>query len=278
MARLPAVAIVGCGRAGGAIGLALKRAGYPIVAAWSRSREGRARAAALLDVPVLPTPADTAHEARVTVVAVPDDAVADVAAELAPGVRKGVRVIHTSGSVSVDALAPVVEQGGRIGCLHPLQTLPDAETGADALAGAAVAVTCDEADRAYLYRLVSGWGGRPFMLSDGERGLYHTAAVFASNYVVTTLWMASRLLSDAGVASGNEILGPLVRATVDNVVAMGPERAITGPIVRSDLGVVRCHVEALRERPDVLEAYRVLARRTAQLAGVDPTPVEEALA
>lgn len=214
MARRPSIAFVGCGRAGGAIGLALKAAGFPVVAAWSRSRAGRQRVHRLLDVPVLSTPADVAHAADVTFVAVPDDVIGDVARELAPGVRKGRHVVHTSGGVSIEALASVREAGGRIGSLHPLQTLTGARKGADALKGAAVAVTSDDDDHGLLFRLARGWGGRPFVLPDEAKTAYHAAAVFSSNYLVTAIWAATTLLRDIGVTDPRTILAPLIEATI----------------------------------------------------------------
>lgn len=279
MARKPTVAIVGCGRAGGAIGLALKASGYPVVAAWSRSRAGRQRAHRLLDVPVMSALHEIAAAGDITLVAVPDDAIADVASDLAPHVRKGRYVLHTAGGVSVDALGAVRSQGARVGCVHPLQTLPSARRGAEALRGAAVAVTCDAADRAALFRLARGWGGRPFPLPDASKTLYHAAAVFASNYLVTAIWAATTLMRAAGVADGERLLSPLAAATVANVAERGPHDAITGPVARGDARAVRRHLEALRDAraPRTADAYRSLARLTAELVGADAA-VEEAIA
>lgn len=274
------MAIVGFGRAGGAIALALEGAGYEIGATWSRSRAGRRRAHDLCEAPVLDRPEQTLGTADVAIVAVPDDAIRDLAEEVARGVRPGQRVVHTSGSTSVEALAPVREAGGRIGSLHPLQTLPDPERGAHALRAAAVAVTCEPEDRQFLSRLASGWGGRPFSLPDEAKTAYHAAAVFASNYVVAVLWAAAELLEEAGVSHGSALLEPLVRSTVENVVADGPERALTGPVARGDLEAVRRHVDVLagRSAPEpILGAYRALAELTAAVASRDTRTVREAV-
>lgn len=274
----PRVAIVGFGRAGGAIALALDRAGCEIAATWSRSRTGRRRANALCGAPVVDRPEQALDTADVVVVAVPDDAIREVADGLAPAVRPGRLVVHTSGSVSVEALSPVRDAGARIGSLHPLQTLPDPERGADALRGAAVAVTCEPEDRPFLSRLASRWGGRPFPLPDEAKTVYHTAAVFASNYVVSLLWAAAQLLEEAGVPRGSALLGPLVRSTVENVAEWGPEAALTGPVARGDLEAVRRHVGALagRSAPEpLLGAYRALAGLTAAVASRDPEAVRE---
>lgn len=273
MARRPTVSIIGCGRAGGAIGLALKEAGYPIAAAWSRSRTGRQRAHLLLEVPILTRPDEVARAADVTIVAVPDDAIAEVAVQLAPGVREDAYVIHTSGGVSVDALAPAAKAGARVGSVHPLQTLPGPRAGAEALRGAAVAVTCELRDRMFLFRLARAWGGRPFSLPDEAKALYHAAAVFASNYIVTSVWAATQLMRAAGVRNSIPLLAPLIETTARNTIDRGPERALTGPIARGDARAVRRHVKALRDTDPtsgrIVDAYRALAQLTANMVGAD---------
>ena len=59
----------------------------------------------------------------------------------------------------------------------------------------------------------------------------------------------------------------LVRATVDNVAALGPAGALTGPAARGDWETIEAHLAALD--PAERDAYRamvVLARRL-----VDPS-------
>ena len=281
MARLPTVSIVGAGRVGGAIGIALTRAGYTITAAWSRSRAGRQRAHRVLDVPVL-EPVDAAAAGDVVFLSVPDDAIAEMTDAITPGLRKGQFVVHTSGGTSLEVLDPLRSSGVRTGCLHPLQTIADAEHGADALQGAAVAVTSDNADRLPLMRLARAWGGRPFVLGDEAKRIYHAAAVFASNYVVTSIWAATTLLQSIGIRNAGDLLGPLVRNSVENVIARGGARAITGPVARGDAELVKRHVEALREADPtdhaITDAYRALARLTASLAGGDVERFEKATA
>lgn len=281
MAKLPTVSIVGAGRVGGAIGIALARAGYTITAAWSRSRSGRQRAHRVLGVPVL-EPADAAAAGDVVFLSVPDDAIAAMTEAITPGVHKGQFVVHTSGGASLDLLEPLREAGARTGCLHPLQTIADAERGADALQGAAVAVTSDNAERLALMRLARAWGGRPFALADEAKRIYHAAAVFASNYVVTSIWAATTLLQSVGIRNAGELLGPLVRNSVDNVLARGGAKAITGPVARGDVELVKHHVAALREADPsnaaITDAYRAFAKLTASLGGGDIERFEKATA
>lgn len=281
MARKPTVSIVGTGRVGGAIGIALAEAGYTITAAWSRSRAGRQRAHQFLNAPILELEA-VAAAGELVIIAVPDNAIGRVASSIAPHLGRRCYVVHTSGGTSIDALAPAREAGARIGSLHPLQTIPDPKSGAEALKGAAVAVTSRVEDRPYLMRVARAWGGRPFVLEDDAKGLYHAAAVFASNYVVSSVWAATTLFKAAGVPNAAGLLEPLVRASVDNVISRGGARAITGPVARGDTATVRRHMRALRESDPtgrrIVDAYRALARMTAALGAGDDDQFDQVTA
>jgi predicted short-subunit dehydrogenase-like oxidoreductase (DUF2520 family) len=210
-------------------------------------------------------------------VTVPDEAIAETAQAIAGGVRPRTLVVHTSGGTSVAKLDAVRAAGGRPASMHPLQTIPDAGHGAEAIRGAAVAVTCAPEDRLELFRMARAWGGRPFLLPDEAKPRYHAAAVFASNFVVSSVWAATSLLREIGLRDTTSALAPLVRGTVENVVARGPEKALTGPVVRGDAATIRRHVKELEgAEPEVADAYKVLTRLTGHLAGADDV-VEEAL-
>lgn len=282
MARRPTVAVVGCGRAGGSIAAALKRAGYEVTAAWSKTRGGRQRTQRLLNVPVLPTIADVAASGDVVFVSVPDDAITDVADEVAAGIRAGKVAVHTSGRVTVEALSAVVKADARAASLHPLQTLPDASRGADALEGAGVAITCDPRDRPLLVRLARAWGGRPFTLSDEDKTLYHAAAVFASNFVATSVWSALRIFERLGIPNARQLLAPLTQSAVENITTMPPEKAMTGPVVRGDTETVHEHIQALAHADPtggrITDSYKALVRLTAALARADLAAFEKVTA
>lgn len=281
MARRPTVSVVGAGRVGSAIAVALGAAGYRITAVWSNSRTGRQRAHRLLDAPVLEA-ADTAAAGDIVFLSVPDDALAEMAQVIAGGVRPRSVVVHTSGATSVDVLEPVAAAGARTASMHPLQTIPDPVRGAEALDGSAVAVTCDQSDSAALMRVARAWGGRPFLLADEDKLMYHAAAVFASNYVVSSVWAAATMLRSVGVQHAGDLLEPLVRASVENVLRSGGEKAITGPVARGDADTVKRHVRALREADPtgraITDAYRHMARMTAALAHGDVRRIERATA
>jgi predicted short-subunit dehydrogenase-like oxidoreductase (DUF2520 family) len=119
--------------------------------------------------------------------------------------------------------------------------------------------------------LVVEMGAEPVVIAEADRTLYHAALAHGSNHLVTLVAQASQLLGEVGVEAPERMLGPLLRATLENALASG-ESALTGPVARGDVGTVGAHAEALREqdtgsRGDILEAYLAMARATARRAG-----------
>jgi predicted short-subunit dehydrogenase-like oxidoreductase (DUF2520 family) len=68
-------------------------------------------------------------------------------------------------------------------------------------------------------------------------------------------------------AAGYVVLGPLVRAAVEDWAALGAERALTGPIARGDEETVERQRAAVAERtPDLLPLFDVLVDATRAVA------------
>ena len=263
------VAVVGAGRVGTALAVLLVRAGHRIVAASGREAS-RARIETWLPGVPLLGPAEAARAAEVALLAVPDDVVAGTCDEVAAagGFAEGAFVAHLSGAVPLLALGPARAAGAHVLSMHPLQTVPDVESGVERLPGASVAVTAwDDPGFALGERLAADWGGRPFRLDEERKPLYHAAAVFCSNYLVVVEGLADRLFRAAGVEDPLPAFAPLAEATLANVVRAGPEAALTGPVARGDAGTVRRNLEAISAHaPEAVSAYVALADAAVHLA------------
>jgi predicted short-subunit dehydrogenase-like oxidoreductase (DUF2520 family) len=232
----PTVRIVGAGRAGGSLATALGRIGWPCE--------------------VLGRDEDVGHAADgidLLVLAVPDDAIAAVAASVEPAASTV--VAHLAGSLGLDVLAP----HPRRAAMHPLVALPNEAVGADRLLGGAwFAVAGD----AIATELVAALGGRSFTVEDRDRARYHAAAVIASNHLVALL---DQVASVAPLGVPFDAYLDLVRSTVENVAALGPVAALTGPAARGDTATIERHLAALH--PDERALYEMLAARCARMAG-----------
>jgi predicted short-subunit dehydrogenase-like oxidoreductase (DUF2520 family) len=201
--------------------------------------------------------------AAVVVVASPDVDIPAVATVAAPSLAPGALVVHLSGALGAEVLAPV--QAARpdveVGALHPLQSLPTAELGAERLRGSWAAL--EGSDR--VDALAAALGLRTFRLDADRRRIYHAAASVASNHLVALLGQLERLAAAAGVPF--EAFLALARASLDNVAALGPAGALTGPVARGDVATVGGHLAALPA--DEADAYRALAREALRLSGRD---------
>lgn len=231
-----AVRVIGPGRAGSSLLTALDKAGWRALDPLRRGDDLTAAAAGC----------------DLLLIAVPDPAVADVAAAVAP--VESTVVAHVSGSLTLEALAPHPRRAS----LHPLRALP---TPTSDVSGAWFAVAGD----ALAGEAVADLGGRAIAVADdaGTRAAYHAAAVVASNHLVALLGSVERIAAEAGVPL--EAFFDLVRGTVDNVEVLGVERALTGPVARGDWETIAGHLAAIpaAER----SAYRAMAEGAARLAG-----------
>jgi predicted short-subunit dehydrogenase-like oxidoreductase (DUF2520 family) len=240
---VPSLRVIGPGRAGGALQLALRSVGWEVLPA---VRHGE-------------SVADAARGVDLLAVAVPDAAVQEVAASVEP-VASTV-VAHLAGSLGLDVLAP----HERVASVHPLVALPSAEVGAERLRDHAwFAVAGDPLAR----RVVEALEGHAIEVEDHNRALYHAAACIASNHVVALEGQAARVAAAAGVPF--EAYLALVRATLDNLVELGPAAALTGPAARGDEETLERHRSALRAAgfdEAELAAYDAMVALARRLVG-----------
>jgi predicted short-subunit dehydrogenase-like oxidoreductase (DUF2520 family) len=193
--------------------------------------------------------------ADVVLLCVPDGEIA-AAAALIPEDRL---VGHCSGATTLAPLAP-----HEAFSLHPLMTVP--ESGAQFRGARCAVAGSTPAALAVAHELAAQLGMTAVEIDDADRAAYHAAASMASNFLVTLEAAAERVLATAG--ADRDVLVPLVRAAVENWAALGPERALTGPIARGDEETVERQRAAVAERtPELLALFDALADATRDLAG-----------
>lgn len=259
------VGVIGAGRVGAVLGAALGQAGHTVVAASGSSPASAARMARLLPDTPRRTPAEVARAATdLLLIAVPDDAIAPLVAGLT--FRAGQVVAHTSGAQGLAVLEPAAAQGARTLALHPAMTFAGTGDDLSRLPGTAFGVTAPPGLRPLATRLVADLGGTPEWIVEADRPLYHAALAHGANHLVTLVNEAADRLRDAGVVHPESILGPLLRAALDNALRHG-DAALTGPVARGDAGTVARHLDRLAAvAPDSVPAYVAMARRTADRA------------
>jgi predicted short-subunit dehydrogenase-like oxidoreductase (DUF2520 family) len=172
-----------------------------------------------------------------------------------------------SGRSGAAVLVPLAEAGAVTAAIHPAMTFTgDPVAEAARMAGARFAITApDEAALARARAVVARLGGVAVAVPEEQRSLYHAALCHGANHLVTLIAGAGAALRAAGVAEPGALLGPLVRAALENSLAHGFD-ALSGPLMRGDAETVAGHVAALgRDCPAVLPAYRAMAGATVAL-------------
>jgi predicted short-subunit dehydrogenase-like oxidoreductase (DUF2520 family) len=213
---------------------------------------------------LLRRPDSDSARADAVILAVPDAAVATVAATVPAGPRLGT----LAGSLALHDLG---SRAGRF-VFHPMQTIT-LEGGPEQLDGTWIGITAtDESTARWAEDLADDLRLTPLRVPDEVRPLPHIACVFASNLLIGPLVAALRTCVAAGLdpdLAGRALL-PLATRAVENALADGPAAAPTGPLARGDVATVMTHRAALRHvNPDLDDAYVALSRLAS--AQVSPT-------
>ena len=267
MSTLPRLAILGAGRMGQGLALALRSYDVALVS----------RRPHTLVPPLRPYEgfrADAVRTAGLVLLAVPDDAITPLSAELAAEgtVGPGHAVLHLSGLLDRGALAPLAGSGAALGSFHPLQTIADPATAPKLLAGAYAGVEGDARALDLGRRLAEALSMVAVSIPAEGKAAYHAGAAFAANYTAALLAVAERLAVRAGIPPdlAARIYLPLLRGAAANLDT-GPAAALTGPVRRGDVRTIRAHLAALTAADARL--YRLLAAealRLAREAGLSP--------
>ena len=268
------ISIIGAGRLGTALALALRDSGHEIAAVVTRTQKGAARAKRILGGAIPRLTRDTLSDlppSDVSLIATPDDEIGNSSEDLLKlGIAQRRTVLLTSGALSSQIIQPLKHGGSHVGSLHPLVSVSESRKGAEALRGGYFCVEGDRAATTVARRIVRDLDGKAFSVRTGKKALYHAAAVMSSGHLVALVDLATQMLNECGLtkSEARKVLLPLVQSTVNNLVASEPARALTGTFSRGDRSTVKRHLEALSETrlADALAAYIVLGRHSLIIA------------
>ena len=256
------VAILGAGRMGQGLALALQGSGRPVHLV--------ARGSHPVVPPLRLHPSgrtDAVRRSDAILLAVPDGTIGSLAGALAGEdiVEPRHTVLHLSGVLDRTALDPLASSGAALGSLHPLQTIADPVAAPERLRGAYAGIEGDARALATARELAEALRMIAVPIPGAAKPAYHAGAVFAANYTTALAAVAERLAVAAGVAPdvARRMYVPLIGGAAANLVA-GPPAALTGPVRRGDAETVAAHLRALS--PSDRQLYVLLAREALRLA------------
>jgi predicted short-subunit dehydrogenase-like oxidoreductase (DUF2520 family) len=264
--------IIGCGNVGKVLGRLFHEAGiFEIRGILNRSRSSAEGAAAFIGAGCALSGYDEMSAADLYLIASSDDAIAGSAEALAASglAIKGRVVFHVSGALPGSILAPVQALGGEVASVHPVKSFANPAESVQSFEGTWCGVEGDAAAAAELTEAFTAIGARPFPVDSRYKAIYHAGSVFVCNYLASLMEVGLRAYEKGGLPreTALQVMEPLVRGTLDNVFAMGPAQALTGPIARGDAAVVGRQLEALEEWDhEVADIYKGLGRVALSLA------------
>ena len=265
----PSVGIVGCGRMGTALARTLKDKGYAIVGVSSLHRTSAQRLADLCGISdATDRPWEITRGVDVVFLTTPDGVIETVCESISQqdGFSPAAVVFHCSGAHPSTILSSARKPGALIGSMHPLQSFASVDITQNPFKGIRVAIEGDSKAVSMAAQMARDLETLPLQILTEGKPLYHAAAVVASNFLVTLMGVAFRLIQQAGIPPEEAfaVLKPLIEGTLVNIDRVGVHQALTGPVVRGDIQTVETHIQAIAETmPELIPFYACLVRHTA---------------
>jgi len=277
------IGFIGVGVLGKGLALALADRGYRVSACYSRrSESSQWLSERIPGCSVAASAQALADGADLVFITTPDAAIHQVCAEVSWRPDQG--VVHCCGADSRSILDSAARQQARTGAFHPFQTLAGLKDPAEAsarLSGVSFAVEAEGWLADLLPQMARDLGGRPVVIPEGDRPLYHASAVLACAHLAALMQGAVTLWERMGYDSSDALgaIYPLARATLDNIFKDGVAASLTGPAIRGDAATIHLHLDALSQRAtELLPVYAALTATSLPLAlqrGVSPDQVAE---
>ena len=270
---MESVSIIGVGRVGGALAIALAKKKYKIENLFLRNNK-EWDVSQLLNAPPkqLFENEYSQIDSEIILITTGDSEIEKVAGELAKKLRGQPYVFHTSGSLSSKNLKMLNEIGCRVGSIHPLVSISEALTGAEHFADAYFCVEGDPEAVLLAEKLARDLGGKSFSVKTEYKTLYHASAVTACGHLVALIDVAIEMLTKCGLdeTDARKMLMPLVKSTIENLNTQKTSEALTGTFARADVETLEKHLQIMERTVsgDVLEVYLQLGFRSLHLAEV----------
>lgn len=272
MKQAATLSIIGCGKVGQTLGrLWHDHHVIEIQDILNRSTASGMNAVALIGTGRVANSYADLPPADIFLIAVPDDQIAACCEELvnANCLSKDSIVFHCSGALPSSILQAASVHGAAIASIHPIRSFAVPEKIINDFTGTYCGIEGHQRALDILTPIFTAIGAQLVPIKSEEKILYHAAAVFASNYLVTLLDTAVKTYGQAGIPQevALKMMSSLVRETTENVLKIGPQQALTGPILRGDVATVLNQHRAVSKWNRRYGAlYKQLGKLTSYLA------------
>lgn len=269
---MKSISIIGVGRLGGALAIALSAKNYEIEKLIFRSPADLSPIVKeLKSKPLICNLTETKDiDSEIILITTQDAEIENVALQLENKIKPDTIILHTSGALSAEVLNGLREKGCKTGSFHPLVSISDSVIGATRFKNAYFCVEGDTEAIQTAEKIVEDLGGKSFSIETKFKTLYHASAVTACGHLVALIDVALEMLTKCGLnaETSRQILLPLIKSTVENLETQTTAQALTGTFARADVKTYENHLVSLKENvsPEAQEIYLLLGERSADLA------------
>lgn len=264
------ISIIGIGKLGGALALALHAKDFEIDFLISRNTAKNSEIAKLTDSNILSPDEISQINSDLIIIATQDSEIENVSAQLAEKLKIKPTILHTSGSLSSKILNNLKKIGCQTGSFHPLISVSDSFLGKERFCNAYFCVEGTTEAIETGKTIAEKLGGKSFAIKTENKTLYHASAVTACGHLVALFDASLEMLGKCGLdeIQSREILMPLVESTIENLKTQTTENALTGTFARGDFEIFQKHLAVLQENvsENAIEIYLALGRRSLDLA------------
>ncbi len=244
------ITLIGAGNVATQLGLALINS-HTIVQIFSKHKSSAFTLATILKCDYTSSIKEINSESDIYIIAVNDDAIADVVKKLK---LSNHLVVHTSGSVEMDLLKNVSKN---YGVFYPLQTFSkNKKTNFKNIP------LCLESSNTKTFKvlktLASSISNNVQKINSDQRKTIHLAAVFACNFSNHLYNIASDILKSKKLSL--DILQPLIEETANKVRNNSPAQMQTGPAIRGDQKTMKRHLQLLSENKPLQQVYKLMSK------------------
>jgi predicted short-subunit dehydrogenase-like oxidoreductase (DUF2520 family) len=263
-------AIIGTGMVGTAIGFLLRKSGYQITSLYDKSPASLKRALPYTGGNIARKPQDALRKADYILITTPDDTIACACADIALSPEiKSKFVFHMSGAGGLDLLEPAKKAGAFVASIHPLQSFSSIDQAIQNIPGSYFGITAEKKALLLAKKIVHNLHGIPMVISPDQKALYHAAACFASNYLVTLMNIVESISKSIGIndKDARQAYLPLVYGSLKNIEKSGSVLSLTGPIARGDCSTVQKHIQSFQKTlPQYASVYSELGLLAVKIA------------
>lgn len=206
------------------------------------------------------------EDSEMIFVTVNDDSISSVWEKLKGLPIKEKFVCHCSGSLT-SAIFSGINQCNAYGySIHPLFAVSDKLTSYQKLKQAIFTIEGEQSNIHIITEFIRQLGNDVVQIQAQDKVVYHAAAVFASNLVTGLVDISIQMMMDCGFSQSEALraLAPLLSGNMNQVIKVGTEAALTGPVERNDIQTVGKHINALTEEQK--EIYKALSMHLISIA------------